>query len=78
MVDGDKRAALMPADRFEMAFEIDFATAAIGRQRIDLVVDEDAASATNWPHRRTFGFLHEVEALRPPAWRAAARWRTSS
>jgi UDP-3-O-[3-hydroxymyristoyl] N-acetylglucosamine deacetylase len=61
--DGDKRAALTPADHFEMAVEIDFDTAAIGRQRIDLVLDE-AAFREELAHSRTFGFLHEVEALR--------------
>jgi UDP-3-O-[3-hydroxymyristoyl] N-acetylglucosamine deacetylase len=63
VVDGDKRAALVPADRFEMAFEIDFASAAIGGQRIDLVLDE-AAFRGEIADSRTFGFLHEVEALR--------------
>jgi UDP-3-O-[3-hydroxymyristoyl] N-acetylglucosamine deacetylase len=61
--DGEKSATLLPADNFEVAFEIAFDTAAIGVQRLDLVIDErtfreDLANA------RTFGFLHEVEALR--------------
>jgi UDP-3-O-[3-hydroxymyristoyl] N-acetylglucosamine deacetylase len=63
VVDGDKRATLSPADRFEVAFEIAFASAAIGRQRIDLVMDERAFRA-ELADCRTFGFLHEVEALR--------------
>ena len=46
-----------------MAFEIDFDSAAIGNQRVDFVVDEqtfrDEICAA-----RTFGFAHEVEALR--------------
>ena len=61
--EGDKRAALLPCDRYEMAFEIDFDSAAIGNQRVDFVVDEqtfrDEICAA-----RTFGFAHEVEALR--------------
>ena len=61
--DGDKRAALKPAMRFEVAFEISFPSAAIGRQYVDLPMDEHA-----FRHEladcRTFGFLHEVEALR--------------
>ena len=61
--DGDKRAALLPADRFEVAFEIAFPSAAIGRQAVDLVVDE-AVFRTELADARTFGFLHEVEALR--------------
>ena len=61
--DGDKRAALRPCDRFEVAFEIAFRSAAIGRQAVDLAVTErvfrDQLAAA-----RTFGFVHEVEALR--------------
>jgi UDP-3-O-[3-hydroxymyristoyl] N-acetylglucosamine deacetylase len=61
--EGDKSAALYPCDRFEMFFEIEFPTAVIGRQSVDVVVTEESfreelASA------RTFGFLEEVEALR--------------
>ncbi|MET0273928.1 MAG: UDP-3-O-acyl-N-acetylglucosamine deacetylase, partial [Phenylobacterium sp.] len=63
VIDGDKRAALKPADRFEVAFEIRFPTAVIGRQAIDLVMDE-AAFRRELADCRTFGFLHEVEALR--------------
>jgi UDP-3-O-[3-hydroxymyristoyl] N-acetylglucosamine deacetylase len=63
VLDGDKRAALRPSEGFEVAFEISFPTAVIGRQRIDMAVDE-----TTWRREladcRTFGFLHEVEALR--------------
>jgi UDP-3-O-[3-hydroxymyristoyl] N-acetylglucosamine deacetylase len=61
--DGSKIAALRPCDRFEVAFEIAFPSAAIGRQAVDLAVTErvfrDQLAAA-----RTFGFVHEVEALR--------------
>lgn len=63
VVDGDKSVALVPADQFEMAFEIDFKSSAIGAQRIDIVLDE-AAFRDGVAESRTFGFLHEVEALR--------------
>ncbi len=63
VVDGDKRAALSPCDRFEMSFAIEFPTAAIGRQAVDLPVDEQAFRA-ELADCRTFGFLQEVEALR--------------
>lgn len=58
-----KRAALVPADGFEMSVEIIFESAAIGRQTLDVAVDPDSfrreiASAC------TFGFLAEVEQLR--------------
>jgi UDP-3-O-[3-hydroxymyristoyl] N-acetylglucosamine deacetylase len=62
-VDGDKRASLTPADQFEIAFEISFPSAAIGRQRIDMAMDE-RAFRTQLADCRTFGFLHEVEHLR--------------
>jgi len=58
-----KSASLMPADSFEVSFEIAFDSSAIGRQSIELAIDEmsfrDELAAC-----RTFGFLHEVEALR--------------
>lgn len=61
--DGDKHAALYPCDRYEMRFEIDFDNPVIGNQVVDFVVDErtfrDEIMAA-----RTFGFAHEVEALR--------------
>jgi len=63
VTDGDKRAALKPASGFEVAFEIRFQTSVIGRQSVDLAMDEHT-----FRHEiadcRTFGFLHEVEALR--------------
>ena len=61
--DGDKRAVLSPSDSFEVAFEIAFDSAVIGRQRVDLEMDEHAFRA-ELADCRTFGFLHEVEALR--------------
>ena len=63
VTDGDKRAALKPAMRFEVAFAIEFPTAVIGRQEIDLPMDEQAFRR-ELADCRTFGFLHEVEALR--------------
>ena len=63
VIDGDKRATLRPAMRFEVAFAIEFPTAVIGRQEIDLAMDE-AAFRRELADCRTFGFLHEVEALR--------------
>tara|TARA_R110000868_G_scaffold278675_12_gene538782 strand:+ start:3245 stop:4144 length:900 start_codon:yes stop_codon:yes gene_type:complete len=61
--DGDKTAALLPCDRYEMRFEIDFPTPVIGNQVVDFVVDE-ATFRTEIMAARTFGFAHEVEALR--------------
>jgi UDP-3-O-[3-hydroxymyristoyl] N-acetylglucosamine deacetylase len=46
-----------------VAFAIEFPTAVIGRQEIDLPMDEQAFRR-ELADCRTFGFLHEVEALR--------------
>ncbi|KQS55517.1 UDP-3-O-[3-hydroxymyristoyl] N-acetylglucosamine deacetylase [Brevundimonas sp. Leaf363] len=63
VVDGDKSAALLPCDRYEMRFEIDFPTPVIGNQVVDFVVDE-ATFRSEIMAARTFGFAHEVEELR--------------
>lgn len=63
VVDGDKRALLLPSDRAEVYFEIEFATAAIGRQAVDAAVDAETFRA-ELADCRTFGFVQEVEALR--------------
>jgi UDP-3-O-[3-hydroxymyristoyl] N-acetylglucosamine deacetylase len=60
--DGEKTAALLPAERFEVAFEILFDSPAIGRQKVDLAIDE-ASFRRELADCRTFGFLAEVEAL---------------
>jgi UDP-3-O-[3-hydroxymyristoyl] N-acetylglucosamine deacetylase len=63
VIEGDKRATLKPADGFEVAFTIEFPTAAIGRQSIDMAMDEQAFR-DELADCRTFGFLRDVEALR--------------
>jgi len=63
VTEDGKSAALLPADGFEMAFEIAFDTSAIGRQSVDLAIDE-VTFREELSGCRTFGFLHEVEALR--------------
>lgn len=67
VVEGHKRAALAPttsaAPVLEVDYEIKFDSAAIGRQHLRLVVDE-TAFRTQLAAARTFGFTHEVEALR--------------
>nr|WP_240454786.1 UDP-3-O-acyl-N-acetylglucosamine deacetylase [Caulobacter sp. 17J65-9] len=61
--EGDKYAALLPCEQFEVFFEIEFASAVIGRQAVDLVLTEDSFRE-ELAAARTFGFAHEVEALR--------------
>jgi UDP-3-O-[3-hydroxymyristoyl] N-acetylglucosamine deacetylase len=63
VIEGDKRASLSPSPCFEVSFEIAFDSAAIGRQCVDLIVDEDSFRE-ELSACRTFGFVHEVEALR--------------
>lgn len=60
--DGDKRATLLPAPRFEVDFEIAFPSAVVGRQRIGLTVTEQSFRA-ELAAARTFGFVQDVEAL---------------
>ena len=61
--DGDKWAELLPADRFEMEFKIDFADPAIGQQAHAMRLT-NGAFFTELSNCRTFGHMHEVEALR--------------
>jgi UDP-3-O-[3-hydroxymyristoyl] N-acetylglucosamine deacetylase len=55
--------ALIPSDRLEYDFEIDFPTPAIGRQRFALTFSPDAFRREIAP-ARTFGFVHELDALK--------------
>ncbi len=61
--EGDMRAWVDPAAGFEVAFEIQFESAAIGRQQVDLELTEESFRA-EISNCRTFGFLDQVEALR--------------
>ena len=63
VVEGDKVARLLPSETFEVAFEIAFDSAPIGRQRVDLEVTEQSFRE-ELADCRTFGFLKDVEALR--------------
>ncbi|MDB5441373.1 MAG: UDP-3-0-acyl N-acetylglucosamine deacetylase [Caulobacteraceae bacterium] len=63
VVEGEKRASLAPCEGFEMAFEISFPSSVIGRQRVDLRMDEQVFR-DELADCRTFGFVAEVEALR--------------
>lgn len=58
-----KRASLSPATMPSFAVEIDFASAAIARQRYSLTVT-DHGFKTQISRARTFGFLEEVDHLR--------------
>ena len=57
-----RRLRLSPADRFELSVSIDFSSPIIGRQQLELVLDEETFR-TELAQARTFGFLADVERL---------------
>jgi len=60
--DGDALLAIAPAENFRIRFAVDYAPP-IGAQFIDATIDPDFFIREIAP-ARTFGYLHEVEALR--------------
>ncbi len=62
-VFGEARAQLIPCEAFALDVGIDFESAAIGVQRWRGAVTEESF-AVELASARTFGFLHQVEALR--------------
>ena len=63
VTDGDSRYEAHPADALALDVTIDFPHPAIGRQALALAVTE-ASFARELAAARTFGFVHEVDALR--------------
>ena len=63
VVDGERRAALLPSSRFEMAYSIEFDDPAIGASRAELRLT-GTAFVDELGDCRTFGRLSEVEQLR--------------
>lgn len=61
--DGDKRVTLKPAVGSRFRAEIDFSHPAIGRQSYEVEMLSDQF-VTDIADARTFGFVHEVNALR--------------
>ncbi|MBF0250071.1 MAG: UDP-3-O-acyl-N-acetylglucosamine deacetylase [Alphaproteobacteria bacterium] len=60
--DGDKTASLTPSDHFSLDFEIDFASPAVASQALAVGMGEGVFK-DEIARARTFGFMHEVEAL---------------
>ncbi len=60
--DSDALLAVIPADHFRIRFAVDYAPP-VGAQFIDAHIDADYFIREIAP-ARTFGYLHEVEALR--------------
>ena len=63
VIDGESVYQAIPAAWLELDVTIDFAHPAIGRQRVTGKMTRDAF-ARDYAPARTFGFVHEVEALR--------------
>lgn len=61
--DGDRYAVLLPYPQPRITVEIDFPNPAIGRQRYSMVLEPDTFEREIAP-ARTFGFGHELDALR--------------
>jgi UDP-3-O-[3-hydroxymyristoyl] N-acetylglucosamine deacetylase len=60
--DGDAVVVVSPAQTFRVRFAVDFA-APVGAQYFDTVIEPDSYRR-DIARARTFGYLHEVEALR--------------
>jgi UDP-3-O-[3-hydroxymyristoyl] N-acetylglucosamine deacetylase len=60
--DGDAVLLVMPADAFRIRYAVDF-PAPVGSQYLDMAIDA-ARFRGEIAQARTFGYLHEVEALR--------------
>lgn len=63
LTDGDKTVTLTPSDETAYSFDISFDSPVIGRQTFSHTVQE-SSYRSDISFARTFGFLHEVEALR--------------
>jgi len=66
VADGLRRIRIEPARSFRVSYAIDFSHPAIGRQSIENLELGDGVFERKLCRARTFGFLHEVQAL----WRA--------
>jgi UDP-3-O-[3-hydroxymyristoyl] N-acetylglucosamine deacetylase len=64
ILEDGKRAEISPADALTVDVEIDFSSAAVRRQRLEMVLSDPSAFKAELARARTFGFLHEVEHLR--------------
>ena len=63
IVEGDRRIAIHPAGCFDVHCTIDFSHPLVGRQELQLEVNEDSFIRV-LAEARTFGFMDDVERLR--------------
>ena len=61
--DGDKFIAVYPADTYSVSYSINFLHSQIGRQTFSVQLTNGSYAREIAP-ARTFGFLHEAEAMR--------------
>jgi UDP-3-O-[3-hydroxymyristoyl] N-acetylglucosamine deacetylase len=62
--DGDRWIRIEPADALRISYAIDFAHPCIGRQSLEITSFDEKVFECDLAAARTFGFVHEVEALR--------------
>src|SRR5258706_14420479 len=58
-----RSASLLPGEGFTLSFEVDYETGAIARQTTEMELG-DGTFKNELSRARTYGFLHEVDALR--------------
>jgi UDP-3-O-[3-hydroxymyristoyl] N-acetylglucosamine deacetylase len=61
--DGDRLIRVSPAPRLSVSYFVEYPHPAIGKQRIDALAIDAHNFEREIARARTFGFLHEVEAL---------------
>jgi len=61
--DGDRSIRVTPAQRLTVSYFVEYPHPAIGKQRIEALPIDGPHFARELARARTFGFLHEVEAL---------------
>lgn len=62
VIDGDKSVSIDPANEFSLDYHIDFDNPVIGTQTMGVTMEEGVFK-NEISRARTFGFLHEAEAL---------------
>ena len=62
--DGDRVIRVSPSSRLSVSYFVEYPHAAIGKQRVDRLPIDAMTFDREIARARTFGFLHEVEALR--------------
>jgi UDP-3-O-[3-hydroxymyristoyl] N-acetylglucosamine deacetylase len=63
VVSNGKRISILPSDRFHLSCDVFFDHPLVGRQVLDLDVTPESYAEAIAP-ARTFGFLHELAAMR--------------